>query len=69
MPEVFRMIETSEDWRFSLPVLGGMRSARDGLLEFSLLAGLLRFRTDGGLSILPPAFPGPGFGPLPEAAR
>ncbi|MBK9388516.1 MAG: hypothetical protein IPN34_27200 [Planctomycetes bacterium] len=61
---IFRMIETNDDWRFSLPLLGGLRTTTRGRVEFSLLAGLLRFRTDDGLSFLPPAFPGPGFAPL-----
>lgn len=64
---IFRMIETPTDWRFSLPVLGGMRSAPSGRTEFSFLAGLLRFRTDDGLKFLPPAFPGPGFDPLEDS--
>lgn len=63
---IFRMVETKDDWRCSLPLLGGLRSTRSGRVEFSLLAGLLRFRTDGGLAFLPPAFPGPGFAPLED---
>ncbi len=49
--------------RWSLPLLGGRWTEPDGTVHVSLLAGLLRWKTDpqGNKRAEAPAFPGPGW--------
>lgn len=65
--DLFRLESNDLETRWSLPLLGGCRSASDGTVEWSLLAGLLRWSSGpAGSKLLLPAFPGPGFPPFPE---
>ena len=48
--------------RLSVPILFGRRAREDGAVEWSFLAGLLRFRKDSrGFGMMAPSFPGPGW--------
>ncbi|MCB9881917.1 MAG: hypothetical protein H6834_09015 [Planctomycetes bacterium] len=58
---IYRELHTADEHRVSLPILFGHRWNARGRREWSFLAGLLRFRTDDGFTLLAPRFPGPGF--------
>lgn len=59
--DLYHSAESAGHRRWSVPGLGGVWTEPDGTAHYSLLFGLLRFRTgaEGGLE--DPAFPGPGW--------
>jgi hypothetical protein len=60
--DLFRHESDDRSTRWSIPILGGRASYADGSTEWSLLLGLLRWKSGpDGASLLLPAFPGPGF--------
>ncbi|MFN0206453.1 MAG: hypothetical protein ACKVS6_09115 [Planctomycetota bacterium] len=67
---LFRHESDNLSTRWSIPILGGRASYADGSSEWSVLLGLLRWRSQiDGSSFLLPAFPGPGFNATERGGR
>lgn len=60
--DLFRYERDERSTRWSVPFLGGRAGYADGSAEWSVLLGLIRWRSgENGSRFLLPAFPGPGF--------